>query len=96
MGIAAMSSTQLKHVDMGDNARHSISLLHGGGAVSCGCRSSMRGVGAVGCPSGAVGTGGVHVVDGGDAVETGGSCCGVHGWGERGMAFWGKFLGCGG
>ena len=56
----------------------------------------MRGVGAVGCPSEAVGRGGTCVVDGGDAVETGGLCCGMRGWGERGMAFWGEFLGCGG
>jgi len=96
MGIAAMSSTQLKCVDVGDDACCSISLLHSGGAVSHGCRSSTRGVGAVGCPSGAVGTGGACVINGGDVVETGGSCCGVHGWGERGTAFWGEFLGCGG
>jgi len=48
----------------------------------------MRGVGAVG-------TGGACVVDGGDAVGMGGSCCGMRSWGERGMAFWGEFLGCG-
>ena len=74
MGMAAMSSSQSKHVDVGGNACHSISLLCSGDAVSCGCRSSTRGVGAIGCPSGAVGTGGVHVVDGGDVVEMGGSC----------------------
>ena len=96
MGIAVASSAQLKHVDMGDNAYCSISLLHNGGAVSRGCRSLTRGVGAVGCPSGAVGAGGAHVVNGGDTVGTGGSCYGMHSWGERGMAFWGKFLGCGG
>jgi len=95
MGMAAMSSTQSKHVNVGDDARHSISLLCNGGGTSHGCRSLMRGVGAVGCPSGAVGTGGAHVVNGGDAVGMGGLCCGVHGWGEVGMACWGLFLGCG-
>ena len=95
MGIAAMSSAQLKCIDMGDDARHSVSLLCGGGAVSHGCRALMRGVGAVGCLSGVIGTGGACVVDGGDAVGTGGLCCGMRSWGKVGTAFWGSFLGCG-
>ena len=89
MGIAATFSAQSKPVDVGDNAHCSVSLLCNGSGVSCGCRSLMRGVGAIG-------TGGAHVIDGGDTDETRGSCCGVCGWGERGTAFWGKFLGCGG
>jgi len=96
MGIATMSSAQSKCVDAGDDTHCSVSSLCDGGATSCGCRSSMRGVGAIGCPSGAVGTGGAHVVDGGDAVGTRGLCYGMRSWGESGMAFWGKFLGCGG
>jgi len=95
MGIAATFSAQSKPVDVGDNAHCSVSLLCNGSGVSCGCRSLMRGVGAIGCPSGAVGMEGMHVVNGGDMFGTGGLCCGMHSWGE-GMAFWGEFLGCGG
>jgi len=89
MGMAATSSAQLKRINMGDDACHSVSLLHNGGGVSHGCRSSTRGVGAIG-------TGGACVVSGGDVVGTGGLCCGMRSWGERGTAFWGEFPGCGG
>ena len=96
MGMAAVSSTQSKCIDVGDDACRSVSLLCDGGAISCGCRALTRGVGAIGCPSRAVGMGGTHVVNGGDAVGTGGLYCGVHSWRERGTPFWGEFLGCGG
>jgi len=90
MGMAAMSSTQSKCVDVGDDTRRSISsFCDGGGMLFCGCGSSTRGVGAVG-------TCGVDVVDTDDVVGMGGPCCGVCGWGEVGTACWGSFLGCGG
>ena len=85
-----MSSAQLKCIDMGGGSRCSISSFHdSGGMLFHGCGSSTRVVGAIRMC-------GVDVIDAGDVVGMGGSCCGVLSWGERGMAFRGKFLGCGG
>jgi len=90
VGMAAMSSAQSKCVDEGGGSRCSISSFCDSGSVLFrGCESSTRGVGAVGMR-------GVDIIDAGDAVGTGGLCCGMCSWGERGTAFWGKFLGCGG
>jgi len=77
-------------VDMGGDGHCSVSsFCDSGGMLFCGCGLSMRGVGAIGMR-------GVDIINAGDAVGTGGSCCGVHGWGEVGTACWGLFLGCGG
>jgi len=102
MGIAATPSAQSKCVDMGDDACCSISSLHDGGAISCGCRASTRDVGAIGCPSGTIGTGGMHVIDGGDAVGMGGHAvvciAGERGGQPSGVCSWGVEVGwvCGG
>ena len=73
--MATTSSTQLKHVNVGGNGHCSVSSFHdGGGVLFCDCGSLTRGVGAIG-------TCGMDVVDAGDVVETGGSCCVVEAWG---------------
>ena len=65
MGIAAMSSAQSKHINMGGDGPCSIySFRDGGSMLFCGCESSTRGVEAVGMC-------GVDVIDAGDAVGTG-------------------------